>query len=93
MTYATDSHEGPSWTGQLGIDMQRQRSSFFRCRRNATVAAILMLTPMIVADADSSLAPAQQIYIENLLGQHASRYMLGPFARVPLQCAHEMHGA
>jgi hypothetical protein len=85
--------KAPSWTGLLGIDMQRHRSMLVRSRRGGIVAVLLMLTPMIVADADSSLAPAQQIYIENLLGQHASRYMLGPYARVPLQCAHEMHGA
>jgi hypothetical protein len=73
--------------------MYRHTSMFVRFRRGGITAALLMLTPMIVADADSSLAPAQQIYVENLLGQHASRYMLGPYARVPLQCAHEMHGA
>jgi hypothetical protein len=93
MAYAIPSNEGLSWTGLLEIDMQRQSSRFARSRRGAIAAALLMLTPMIVADADSSLAPAQLIYIENLLGQHASRYMLGPYARVPLQCAHEMHGA
>jgi hypothetical protein len=73
--------------------MHQQTSMYVRSRRGGIAAALLMLTPMIVADADSNLAPAQQIYIENLLGQHASRYMLGPYARVPLQCAHEMHGA
>jgi len=53
----------------------------------------LLLTPLIVADADSSLALSRTPYFENLLGQHNPRYMLGPFRRVPLQCAHEMHGA
>ena len=48
---------------------------------------------MFVADADSSLAPAQTHYVENLLGQHDARYMLSTFGRVPLQCAAEMHGA
>lgn len=73
--------------------MQQHTRRFVRARRTSFAALALMLTPMFVADADSTLAPAQTVYIENLLGQHASRYMLGPFARVPLQCAHEMHGA
>lgn len=73
--------------------MRRDTSRFVRSRRGGIVATLLLLTPMFVADADSSLAAAQTIYIENLLGQHAARYMLGPYARVPLQCAHEMHGA
>jgi hypothetical protein len=63
-------------------------------RSPAGVAAmLLLLTPMFVADADSSLAPAQTQYVENLLGQHYSRYMLTTYGRVPLQCAAEMHGA
>lgn len=69
------------------------RKTFRFGRARTSIAALALLTPMFVADADSSLAPAQTVYVENLLGQHASRYMLGPFARVPLQCAHEMHGA
>ena len=69
------------------------RKTFRLARTRSCIAVLALLTPMFVADADSSLAPAQTVYIENLLGQHASRYMLGPFARVPLQCAHEMHGA
>jgi hypothetical protein len=73
--------------------MNRHTSCFIPTRRGGIAAALLMLTPMIVADADSNLAPAQTIYIENLLGEHAIRYKLGPYARVPLQCAHEMHGA
>jgi hypothetical protein len=73
--------------------MHRKTSHVVRARRGGVAAALLMLTPMIVADADSNLAPAQTIYIENLLGEHAVRYKLGPYARVPLQCAHEMHGA
>lgn len=60
----------------------------------ATVgAALLMLTPMFVADADSTLAPAHKRYVEDLLSTHDSRYMLSHFGRVPLQCAAEMHGA
>ena len=74
-----------------GTAMPRQILRFARTR--SAIAAIALLTPMFVADADTKLAPAQTIYVENLLGQHAARYMLGPFARVPLQCAHEMHGA
>jgi len=62
------------------------------CAR-ACCIAVLLLTPLIVADADSSLALSRTPYFENLLGQHNPRYMLGPFRRVPLQCAHEMHGA
>lgn len=62
-------------------------------RRTSVAALTLLLTPMFVADADTNLAPAQTVYIENLLGEHATRYMLGPYGRVPLQCAHEMHGA
>jgi hypothetical protein len=54
---------------------------------------LLLLTPMIVADADSTLAPAQAHYVENLLGHHEARYMLSTYGRVPLQCAAEMHGA
>ena len=73
--------------------MPRTNSYVVRARRGGIAAILLMLTPMIVADADSNLAPAQTIYIENLLGEYASRYKLGPYARVPLQCAHEMHGA
>ena len=73
--------------------MQRNSYRFARSRRSGIAAFALLLMPMFVADADTSLAPAQTIYVENLLGQHASRYMLGPFSRVPLQCAHEMHGA
>jgi len=70
--------------------MSRKTVRFARMR--SAVAALALLTPMIVADADTSLAPAQTVYIENLLGQHSPRYMLGPFNRVPLQCAHEMNG-
>lgn len=61
--------------------------------RAGIAAGCLLLTPMIVADADSSLAPDQTPHVENLLGIHDARYMLGGFGRVPLQCAHEMHGA
>ncbi len=71
--------------------MPHRRIRFARMRSG--FAAIALLMPMFVADADTSLAPAQTVYVENLMGQHAPRYMLGPFARVPLQCAHEMHGA
>lgn len=61
---------------------------------SATVGAtFLLLTPMFVADADSTLAPAQTRYVEDLLSTHDSRYMLSHFGRVPLQCAAEMHGA
>jgi hypothetical protein len=60
---------------------------------SAIAAALLLLTPMFVADADSSLAPAQTHYVENLLGQHDARYILSSYGRVPLQCAPEMHGA
>jgi hypothetical protein len=60
---------------------------------SAVAAALLLLTPMFVADADSSLAPAQTHYVESLLGQHDSRYILSSYGRVPLQCAAEMHGA
>jgi hypothetical protein len=74
-----------------GIAMPSHTFRFARTR--SAIAAIALLTPMFVADADTKLAPAQTVYVENLMGQHASRYMLGPFARVPLQCAHEMHGA
>lgn len=56
-------------------------------------AALLLLTPMFVADADSSLAPAQTVYVESLLGQHDARYIMSSYGRVPLQCAPEMHGA
>jgi hypothetical protein len=56
-------------------------------------ALLLLLTPMFVADADSTLAPAHARYLEDLLGTHDSRYMLSHFGRVPLQCAAEMHGA
>lgn len=73
--------------------MQRAHFRLSRSSRTSCAALALLLTPMFVADADTSLAPAQTVYIENLLGEHATRYMLGPFARVPLQCAHEMHGA
>jgi hypothetical protein len=73
--------------------MQRDSFRIVRSPRSAVAAIALLLVPMFVADADTSLAPAQTVYVENLLGQHASRYMLGPFARVPLQCAHELHGA
>lgn len=73
--------------------MQRNSLQLIRSPRSAIAAVALLLVPMFVADADTSLAPAQTVYVENLLGQHASRYMLGPFARVPLQCAHELHGA
>ena len=59
----------------------------------AIAAALLLLTPMFVADADSSLAPAQTHYVENLLGQHDARYIMSSYGRVPLQCAPEMHGA
>jgi hypothetical protein len=60
--------------------------------RACSVAGCLLLTPMIVADADATLAPAQARHVENLLGHHDVRYM-GAYGRVPLQCAHEMHGA
>jgi len=73
--------------------MLRSTFRLSRARRASIAAIALLLTPMFVADADTNLAPAQTVYIENLLGQHATRYMLGPFARVPLQCAFEMHGA
>jgi hypothetical protein len=57
-------------------------------------AVMLLLTPMFVADADSSVPLEQTQYVENLLGQHDARYMLTTFGRrVPLQCAPEMHGA
>jgi hypothetical protein len=64
-----------------------------RARTASIAALLLLLTPMIVADADSTLAPAQAHYVENLLGQHEARYMLSTYGRVPLQCAAEMHGA
>jgi hypothetical protein len=60
--------------------------------RACCVAGCLLLTPMIVADADATLAPAQARHVENLLGHHDVRY-LGAYGRVPLQCAHELHGA
>jgi hypothetical protein len=63
-------------------------------RRSLPFAAtLLLLTPMFVADADSSVPLAQTQYVESLLGQHDARYMLTTFGRVPLQCAPEMHGA
>lgn len=65
----------------------------FISTRACIAAGVLLLTPMIVADADSSLAPDQTRHVENLLGQHELRYRLGSYGRVPLQCAHEMHGA
>jgi hypothetical protein len=65
----------------------------FRSLRAALATAFLLLTPMIVADADSSLAPAQTHYVETLLGQHDARYIMNSYGRVPLQCAPEMHGA
>ena len=68
-------------------------SSKSRSLPSGVAAALLLLTPMIVADADSSLAPAQAQYVESLLGQHDARYILTTFGRVPLQCAPEMHGA
>ena len=60
---------------------------------SAVAATLLLLTPMFVADADSSLAPAQTHYVESLLGHHDARYILSSYGRVPLQCAPEMHGA
>lgn len=59
----------------------------------AVGAALLLLTPMFVADADSTLAPAHARYVEDLMSTHDARYMLSHFGRVPLQCAAEMHGA
>ena len=56
-------------------------------------AALLLMTPMFVADADSALAPAHARYLEELLNTHGARYMMSHFGRVPLQCAAEMHGA
>ena len=72
------------------------RSLTSKARRSlpsGVASALLLLTPMFVADADSSLAPSQSRYVEDLLGQHDARYMLTTFGRVPLQCAPEMHGA
>jgi hypothetical protein len=89
---ANDKATGPMDAGR-GFAMSQHIHRSGRSLRTGAVAAVLLLMPMFVADADSSLEPAQTIYIENLLGQHAARYMLGPYARVPLQCAHEMHGA
>lgn len=59
----------------------------------AAAAALLLLTPMFVADADSTLAPAHARYVEYLMSTHDARYMLNNFGRVPLPCAAEMHGA
>jgi hypothetical protein len=73
--------------------MQANTHRTRRPLRAGVAAALLLLTPMIVADADSSLAPAHTHYVENLLGQHDARYMMSTFGRVPLQCAAEMHGA
>jgi hypothetical protein len=73
--------------------MHSHTSGSRRSLSAGVAAALLLLTPMIVADADSSLAPAQTHYVENLLGQHDARYVLSTYGRVPLQCAAEMHGA
>jgi hypothetical protein len=77
----------------LGIAMNSLKFGTRRSLPAGVAATLLLLTPMIVADADSTLAPAQAHYVENLLGQHDARYILSTFGRVPLQCAPEMHGA
>lgn len=73
--------------------MNTQTSESRRSTPAIIAAALLLLTPMFVADADSSLAPAHTHYVENLLGQHDARYIMSSYGRVPLQCAPEMHGA
>lgn len=59
----------------------------------AVGATLLLLTPMFVADADSTVAPSHAAYVEDLLSTHGARYLMRHFGRVPLHCAAEMHGA